>query len=646
MLCFDTGSDQRCTLAAVRLFAVAKVTGGRATMMSVEERLARARTRLGDDGIAAADLIDDEIAASWTRCLQAGLDPERPPPMQVLESGALRAAREQHELVSRLALAEMRSLYHQIAGTNYLIAFAAPDGMLLETLSDPTFLPMAQRSGICPGGMWGEAARGTNALGTVAKIGRPITVHGGEHFFAQFGGLTCTATPVFGPDAQLIGVLDASSDCRSRQQHTRAIVSMAATHIENGLFREYHRSNVVLTFHSRAEYLHTTSAGLIAFDADGCVLGTNAQARFLLQGLPVVPGRRFGELFRISFEALIGRARRQDRLLLNDVVGSAFVASAENLPAVPVVAVSPAPRPPLRFVAGDATVAATVRRTEQAAARRLPILIRGETGTGKEQLARHAHEASNRRGAFVPVNCAALPRSLTESELFGYADGAFTGARRRGAKGLVEEADGGTLFLDEIGDMPLDTQAVLLRLLDDWVVRPLGAGRGRRVDILMVAATNADLESRIADGRFRSDLFFRLGTIEVRLPPLAERHDFADVATWLLQDLAPGTHLTPDALERLRVRRWSGNIRELRNALTRLTLEAGSGVVDGDMVRRLLGADPAATPAPGAPASPLRQEVVARIAAVCKEEGGNVSRAARRLGVSRNTVYRALRGED
>jgi transcriptional regulator of acetoin/glycerol metabolism len=561
--------------------------------------------------------------------------------MRVADLALLREERERYDVVRRLALAEMHSLFHQIAGTNYLIAFAAPDGMLLETLADRTFLATARRSGICPGGLWGEAVRGTNALGTVAATAKPITVHGGEHFFSEFGGLTCTAAPVFRPDAQLAGILDASSDCHSRQQHTRALVSMAATHIENSLFREHHRTSVVLAFHSRAEYLRTPSAGLIAVSPDGTVVGSNAQARFLLQGLPALAGHRFEELFRTPFSALIERARVQDRLLLKDVVGSAFVASAENIDFPRQVSFSPASRPRRpRFVAEDLAVAAAVLQVEQAAARRLPILICGATGTGKEGLARHAHAASGRPGAFVPVNCAAIPKSLIASELFGHSEGAFTGARRHGAKGLVEDAHCGTLFLDEIADMALDLQAVLLRLLDDWAVRPVGGDRARQVDVLLVAATNADLEQRVAAGLFRADVLYRLNVVEVRLPSLAERSDFRELVAALLSDCAPGSAITPDALDYLEARPWPGNIRELRNMLARLTLAASNCEIDLTAVTRVLGfADRVGA---GADAS-LRASVRARIATIFRQEDCNVSRTARRLGVSRNTVYRAIR---
>lgn len=606
-----------------------------------EEDLAHARAELERREIVAGTRLAPEISQSWERCLAAGLDPRRPPPMQLADVAVLREARERHDFIRRLAQAEMHSLFHQIAGTNYLIAFAAPDGMLLETVADRTFLATARQSGICPGGLWGEAVRGTNALGTVAATAKPVTVHGPEHFFAQFGGLTCTAAPVFGPDARLAGVLDASSDCRSRQQHTRALVSMAATHIENSLFREHHRGNVVLAFHSRAEYLHTPSAGLIAISPDGVVLGTNAQARFLLQGLPLLAGRRFEKLFSTPFRALIDRARNQHRLALKDVVGSTFVATAENLASPRPVSFAPASRRRRpQFVVDDPAVAAVVQQVEQAAARRLPVLICGATGTGKELLARHAHAASGRLGTFVPVNCAALPTSLIESELFGHAEGAFTGARRHGAKGLVEEADRGTLFLDEIGDMPLDLQTVLLRLLDDWTVRPLGSGRVRQVDVLLLSATNADLERRVAEGLFRADLLYRLNTVEVHLPPLAERRDFAALVAAMLSDCVPGTIVTPEALEYLETLSWPGNMRELRNVLVRLTLGESHGEIDIAAVMRAMRSP--AERVGGSGGMSLRDAMRARILAVYRQEDNNVSRAARRLGISRNTVYRAI----
>ncbi|HEX4261108.1 MAG TPA: sigma-54-dependent Fis family transcriptional regulator [Acetobacteraceae bacterium] len=595
--------------------------------------------------MAPVDLLAPEISASWTRCLQSGLDPRRPPPFDMIGEAALRAAREEAEAARVLALAEMQALYHQIAGSNFLIAFADPNGVLLDTIVDPSFHSAARTASIRPGTLWTEARCGTNALGTANQIGQPITVHGAEHFFAQHNTLTCTAAPVFGANGTLAGVLDASSNCGSRQQHTRALVGMAATQIENGLFREHHRSHLVVAFHNRGEYLHTLSVGLLALRPDGIVLGTNPQARFLLQGLPALAGRHFDDVFRTAFTALMDGARSRDYQRLEDRVGSAFVAMIENARPMPLARAAPQPRAPVAgtiapdFVADDPAVVAALRQIEAGALRRLPILIRGETGTGKEQLARHAHAASRRRGPFVPVNCAALSDSLIEAELFGHAEGAFTGARRGGAPGLVCEAQGGTLFLDEIGAMPMPLQAVLLRLLDDWTVRPVGGGRGRVVDVLLVAATNAELEELVADGRFRADLYYRLDAVSVRLPPLRARQDFAAIARRMLAGIAPAAAISDDAIDRLATHPWHGNIRELRNVLTRLTLAAPERMIDAPAVGGVFGA--AADPGPSTPPS-LREAMRMRILSAHRENGGNVSGTARQLGVSRNTIYRAI----
>jgi transcriptional regulator of acetoin/glycerol metabolism len=287
------------------------------------------------------------------------------------------------------------------------------------------------------------------------------------------------------------------------------------------------------------------------------------------------------------------------------------------------------------FVARDPTVRAIVRQVETAAVRKMPILIRGETGTGKEQLARHAHATSRRTGAFVPVNCAALPESLIEAELFGYASGAFTDARRDGAIGLVQEADGGTLFLDEIGDMPIALQAVLLRLLDDWTVRPVGGVR-TKVDVFLVSATNASLDRAIAEGRFRSDLLYRLNTLEVTLPRLRDRVDFDAIIHHLLHAIDPACRITPATIAHLAARPWPGNIRELRNVLARFTLAATNGVIDDAAV------ESTSHPPPLTASGSLHDIQRARILVVYGETAGNVSETARRLGVSRNTIYRAL----
>ena len=624
-------------------------------MLPASRRLDGAWLKLDDEGHPPAGLMSADIYDSWMRCITLGLDALRPPSPEFVDAAVLRQEQQRCSLVRGLALAEMHTLHQQIAGSNFMIAFATAEGLLLDSISDSSFSDASDAACIRAGSIWTESICGTNGLGTAAYLKRPIVVHGREHFFARYNNLTCVAAPIFAPDGEVAGILDASSDCMSRQAHTQALVAMAATQIENGLFREQHRGNILIAFHNRGEYLHTLSAGLLAVDNDGRILAANRAARVLLHGLPAFAGRLFGDVFRGRFSDFVDEGRRKERQRLEDDVGSQFVATIENSRQFPMThrVLAPRPAPPkspaAAFVSADPRIAAIVQRVAIAAARKMPILIRGETGTGKEQMARHAHAASRRAGSFVDVNCAALPDSLIEAELFGYTEGAFTGARKGGSAGLFKEADGGTLFLDEIGDMPVTLQAVLLRFLDDWTVRPVG-GSKREVDVLLVSATNANLDDAIAKGRFRSDLLFRLNTLEVTLLPLRERTDFADIARHLMTKIDPSIALSEAAIQRLAQRSWDGNIRELRNVLARLSLSETGPVIDAATVDAAIGPGSAEPVAPkikmdeSAPAD-LHEIQRALVLATFAETGNNISKTARRLGISRNTVYRALRGK-
>ncbi|MGZ5874275.1 MAG: sigma-54-dependent Fis family transcriptional regulator [Bradyrhizobium sp.] len=624
-------------------------------MLIASRRVENAWLALEQRGAPSVEMLTADIYDSWMRCISLGLDTRRAPEPEFVSPATLRQEQQRCSLVRGLALAEMHTLHQQISGSNFMIALANADGLLLDIICDQSFNDASDAVSIRPGAVWKEKFCGTNALGTAAHLKRAIAVHGGQHFFPRYNNLTCVAAPIFAPDGELTGILDASSDCLSRQTHTQALVAMAATQIENGLFREYHRGDILIAFHNRGEYLHTLSAGLLAVDDDGKILAANRAARALLHGLPASPGRRFVDVFRTKFGSFVDEGRRKERQSLEDEVGSQFISTIENTRQFPMVRAVSAPRPrhPTpkqivpQFVSADRTIAEIVRQVEIAAARKLPILIRGETGTGKEELARHAHAASRRSGQFVAVNCAALPESLIEAELFGYSEGAFTGARKGGSAGLFKEADGGTLFLDEIGDMPVALQAVLLRFLDDWTVRPVG-GAKRLIDVLLVSATNANLDQLIAKVRFRSDLLFRLNTLEVRLPPLRERSDFADIARHLLRQVDPSAELTQSAIDRLAGLDWDGNIRELRNVLSRLSLNEPGSLIDGGSVEAAVGRSNDKRRSRDRSAGDdlkgdLHDLQRAHVLTAYAEAGFNISRTARRLGVSRNMIYRALR---
>ncbi|MBE7219660.1 MAG: sigma-54-dependent Fis family transcriptional regulator [Caulobacteraceae bacterium] len=572
------------------------------------------------------------------RCLARGLDPRLPPRELLDTSTSLARVREQRANLRRIARVEVDLLHRLIQGSRHTIALSDPDGMILDVLEDGGLDDHPLAALVRPGSVWAEARCGTNGIGTAVHLRKRINVLGHQHFFACFAGLACIAAPIFASDGTLAGVLDASCDRRLAHPHTQALIVMAATQIENALMRDRHRDDIVVAVHPWSEAVSMRAAGLVALDRDGVVLGLNSQARALLG--PACRKGHFGDLFATSFSDMLVEGRRRDRQQLVTRRGERLQATLETVRALDALrAARPAEETPAAggFVAEDAGVAAIVRQVDAAARRKLPILIRGETGTGKEQMARHAHAASGRRGAFVPVNCASLPASLVEAELFGYVEGAFTGARKGGSLGLARQADGGTLFLDEIGDMPVTLQAVLLRFLDDYTVRPVG-GSGAKVDVFLVSATNAGLDEAIAQGRFRMDLLYRLNTLEVALPSLSARGDFARILDHLLGQIDGGCAITDGARARLAADPWPGNIRQLRNMLARLSLAARDGIIDEKAVVAALGPRREAEPAD----TSLKESQRSRILAAYERAGGNISETSRRLNVSRNTVYRAL----
>jgi DNA-binding NtrC family response regulator len=283
---------------------------------------------------------------------------------------------------------------------------------------------------------------------------------------------------------------------------------------------------------------------------------------------------------------------------------------------------------------------------DRAAKSELHVLVTGETGTGKELVARSIHARSSRHNKpLVVVNCAAIPRDLFESEIFGYEKGAFTGADKA-RPGLLAVAHGGTLFLDEVGDLSLDNQARILRVLEDGVFRRIGAQEETRVDIRVVAATNRDVDADMAKGRFREDLFHRLNGFRVHIPPLRQRPSDIPVLARHFLDMGkehgkrPLSGISPQALNYLKSRSWPGNVRELRNVIMRAISQANQPTIE----LKDLGIEDALHPGQDPPPEPLSLRLIEKrhIAAVLEQCQGDAREAARVLGVSRSTLYRKL----
>ena len=588
------------------------------------------------------------IAESWRRCVALGLDPSKPPPAIVTPFADVVRKRKAFDPLRSLALAEMQALHFQIAGSNFMIAFADADGVVLDTLSDQAFADSVAGRDIIPGSVWRENARGANALGLALQMQAPAAVYGREHFFASHGRLSCMAAPIVDPRGAIVGLIDASCTNEARQQHTHALVRMAAVQIENSLIFQDRRESYILAFHPRREFLDTLSAGLLAVSTSGEALSVNRAGATLLAGLAAVSGADFASLFEHCFGDALAKMLNGGVVRIRDRVGSSVFMACRQIGLAPArgtaagASLRAPERPQPQFVCADPRLETSLTELPNALALRMPVHIFGETGVGKELMARHVHEVSHRPGEFVAVNCGAIPESLFIAELFGHERGAYTNARAEGAPGLARQADCGTLFLDEVSDIPLAAQSTLLRFLDGGEIRPVGGRADLRVDVQIVSATNRSLLELVAARQFRDDLMYRLNAFAIALPPLRARTDFAEIAQRLVADLNPKVTLTDAAIARLARCSWPGNIRELRHALQRAMLRARGATIDEDLFDEA-GSAEGEHACPSCRGSSIDRRFCEEIEAAHRLTKGNIAETGRRLGLSRTTIYKHLR---
>ena len=594
------------------------------------------------------------LTLAHERSRRYGLALRDAPHYQRLGQGALRDALDQHRFLSRHATPVMEHLYAQIANTGSMLVLTSASGLVLHSLGDSDFLPKADQVALIPGMDWSEQAQGTNAIGTALQERQAITVQGAQHFMHANHSLACSCAPIFGPHGELMGALDVTSEHHRHHPHTLALVRMSVQMLENQMLTAQFPQAIRIHFHARPEFLGTLVEGIAIFAPDGPLLSLNRSAQFQL-GLPTLPqpAPDFAALFNQPL-ATAWNAQTQ-HLMLHSGVRVGCRIHLPQRPSAPTTPAKPSATQRLSHLqyldTGDAQLAHAITRLRKVLDKDIPVMLLGETGTGKDLLAHAWHQDSARADQpFIAVNCASIPESLIEAELFGYADGAFTGARKKGAIGKIAQAHGGTLFLDEIGDMPLPLQARLLRVLQERCITPLGSEKDIPIDIAVVCATHQDLKARIAQGLFREDLYYRLNGLVVRLPALRERSDLLAVIAKVLQVVQPegaACQLAPDVLEKLARYPWPGNVRQLHNVLrTASVLAAEEGIVTcADLPDDFLEdyAQILADEAPAAPenkAENLGDFTLQRMAQALQAHQGNVSAAAKALGISRNTFYR------
>ena len=619
------------------------------------------------------------ILDRWSRVRQLGVNPEGSrESSELLRGGALRERLERSERLLRASREVLEEATPIFTRADYSLLLTDAQGFVLRSGAGGEFAPIAQNLKLIEGGRWAEEIQGTNAIGTALAEQLPVTVEGRAHYVRSNHALVCYASPIFDPYGRLVGVLDATSRSEAAHPAIQAAILSGAQAIEAGLRRAtWARVGLsglsALLARSRQPAVVIEWPGRVrAVNDEAARAPLNARAGVQLQRLfgltwtdllsAITRGRstirastwglRDGDPRDLALHPIEGEDGRALAVLLVEE-RSATPKEGQAIPAAPQRAQRPQPNQATRhfqtMLGSDPDQAHTKRIAARIADSDLPALILAETGTGKGLLARAIHNSSARAsGPLVDINCGALSEDLLESELFGYAPGAFTGAARQGSDGKIHQADGGTLFLDEIAETSPRFQATLLRVLEDGVYFRVGEHKPRRSDFRLICATCRDLDAMIADGRFRRDLYYRVRGATLSLPALRDREDILELTRGLLAQLTADRGgvtpaLSPGAAEAIAAHTWPGNIRELRMALQfALVMSADRRTIQpGDLPPDVL--DALSRQAPTAPPTPALVDAQRNLLEeALADTEGNISAVARRLGVARSTVYRMM----
>jgi sigma-54 dependent transcriptional regulator, acetoin dehydrogenase operon transcriptional activator AcoR len=629
--------------------------------------------------------IEPHVTRSWYRCLQEyHIEPAAPRQASVLSASGLKESQQRMGELLPVARAEMESLYEQIAGSGFAVILSDTQGVVLTTISDPTLQREFRQAGLSLGSLWDERHEGTNGIGTCLAEAGPVTVHREEHYRGYNVSLSCSGAPILDAQGNILAVLDAStansSDSRLIQRHTMALVLMSTHLISRWNFLNEYSQSWILRFHSRPEFVGLLHEALVAMDGDGRILAVNESALLQLgcSTRKSLVGESIGKFFQFDFGTLERRAQFEPSTIwpVRDLAhGRRFFALARgplqaSSRAFTLSAPEPSAQPTAPKVIGrgqhhvveDPQMRKNLTVGRQLFAKQVPILLKGATGTGKEAFAKALHNGGLWYDKpMVTVNCAAIPESLIESELFGYTRGAFTGAVKEGRVGKILQSNGGTLFLDEIGDMPLMLQTRLLRVIEEREIVPLGSDMPIPVNLHVISATHRDICKMIENGDFREDLYYRLNGITLQLPLLRDRADKADLIRTLLQEENAGQEtieIAEDAFQKLLEYGWPGNIRQLRNALRTASALCRDGTIrSSNLPQEVFHTDARVAPAvvastpgqseasvvtPALPSAALRDAECAALLRELERMHWNISRTAQALGISRNTLYRKI----
>lgn len=631
--------------------------------------------------------LNELVKQSWSRSVSYGVNCLQDKGAVVLQAEQLeQILRAKRELLA-ISLPLMQSLYSFVKDSGFLVILCDENGTLLKVIGDESTLREARDIRFVEGAVWSEEMMGTNAIGTCIKVDQPLQIYAAEHFSQICQSWTCSASPIHDLNGNTIGVLNMSGPFGKVHPHTLGMIVSAVEAIENQLrLLEKAQKNEIMQSYLEATINNLTD-GVLIVSEEGTIIKANEVFLDML-GLSEhqVAGKRLDQIFdnRSIRSILIPETRIIDReihlraiekgttlnVLLNvkpirgpkEMMMGSLITLNEIQKVRQFVYDFTGSQPKVTFhdiIGQSGEFVKCVSDAKLTARSHATVLLMGESGTGKDLFAQAIHNESERRTKpFIAINCGAIPRDLLGSELFGYVEGAFTGAKKGGSAGKFELADGGTLFLDEIGEMSLEMQILLLRVLQNKEIMRIGGHKVIPVDVRIVAATNKDLETEVRKGSFRRDLYYRLNVMPIKIPALRERkqdlelliHNFADRLNDRLHNRITG--ISSQLVHLLRQYDWPGNVRELQNVLERMMIRSNGGELGVEHLpeeltplRRSVSLAPSLSIAETS--LPIKEEIKKQaLIQSIKAHNGNYQQAARHLGISRSTLYRQLKKYD
>lgn len=624
--------------------------------------------------------IKPMVAQSWIKSVKIGLDPKRINKAPAVEKADIERRIKKNKDLLAVILPIMAELQSLVEGSGFLTLITDSDGVILEVLSDEGLQDVGLERNLIVGGVWKEEKAGTNAIALAISLERPVQIVGAEHYFECDHDITCSATPIFNYDGRLLGVLNMSGLKERVHPHTLGMVVAASKAITNQLRIEEDSRQIWLSNQYLKTVIESISDGVVAIDSTGRIREINSegakilaidvlQARGkniqeLLDGQPFLKRVVDGGKLITDMETVMNTNRGQIHfhtsarpIILADGQIAGAVATLKEIKRLHRV-VNQITGAEARFtfedIIGQSSIIQRTIHLAQVAARNFStVLIQGESGTGKELFAQAIHNANLVGQPFIAVNCAAIPETLIESELFGYEGGAFTGASRNGRPGKFELASGGTIFLDEIGEMPLNVQAVLLRVLQERCVERVGGIRSIPVNVRVIAATNKNLANEVQKSYFRQDLYYRLNVFKIDIPPLRERlSDIPLFIEYFVSRIADRfgksiSGVSLPVLKKLQSYSWLGNVRQLENVIERAVNLADGDLIEEYCLPDFLQEQEVVRRASGGPMSvgeSANMEYIEKRAIIdALQHFGERQKVAKSLGISRSTLYRRLK---